>query len=194
MRLLLDPKNEELADIPQHATTDNIDITAREVARRHSTLKNPSAFTRNEGLEARSSLRPRHSSKEYAKSSQEVGRAASLNQAAGYRQGHQAAGSPAHAYGGSPRRPHPRGSNGRRRPALQRFWRDYKAVGDAVHSLSAANAERPVTHLPFARRQDVRRNGRLTGRSRPAWVEFLQQIHNAFAQQTSTDSRRQSTT
>lgn len=34
-------------------------------------------------------------------------------------------------------------------PALERFWRDYKAVGDAVHSLSAANAERPVTHLPL---------------------------------------------
>lgn len=48
MRLLLDPKNEELADILNTLLTDNIDITAREVARRHSTLKNPSAFTRNE--------------------------------------------------------------------------------------------------------------------------------------------------
>lgn len=52
MRLLLDPKNEELADILNTLLTDNIDITAREVARRHSTLKNPSAFTRNEARSA----------------------------------------------------------------------------------------------------------------------------------------------
>ena len=52
MRLLLDPKNEELTDILKTLLTDNIDITAREVARRHSTLKNPSAFTRNEARSA----------------------------------------------------------------------------------------------------------------------------------------------
>ena len=39
MRLLLDPKNEELADILNTLLTDNIDITAREVARKR--LGNP---------------------------------------------------------------------------------------------------------------------------------------------------------
>ena len=34
-------------------------------------------------------------------------------------------------------------------PALERFWRAYKAVGDAVHSHSAANVERPVANLPL---------------------------------------------
>ena len=33
MRLLLDPKNEELADILNTLLTDKLDITAREVAR-----------------------------------------------------------------------------------------------------------------------------------------------------------------
>ena len=33
MRLLLDPKNEELTDILKTLLTDNIDITAREVDR-----------------------------------------------------------------------------------------------------------------------------------------------------------------
>lgn len=39
MRLLLDPKNEELADILNTLLTDNIDITAREVARRPHLLR-----------------------------------------------------------------------------------------------------------------------------------------------------------
>lgn len=90
-------------------------------------------------LEARSSLRPRHSSKEYAKSSQEVGApACSQDQAAGYRQDikrleaqltHMVA-----AHAGLIRAVQMAGGG----PALERFWRDYKAVGDAVRSFSAA--------------------------------------------------------
>lgn len=114
MRLLLDPKNEELADILNTLLTDNIDITAREVARRHSTLKNPSAFTRNE---ARSALIAAAQAQQQGvrKIVAGGGGAGSLqDQAAGYRQDikrleaqltHMVA---AHAC-------HLRGSNGRRR-------------------------------------------------------------------------------
>jgi hypothetical protein len=149
MRLLLDPKNEELADILNTLLTDNIDITAREVARRHSTLKNPSAFTRNE---ARSALIAAAQAQQQGvrKIVAGGGGAGSLqDQAAGYRQDikrleaqltHMVA-----AHAGLIRAVQMAGGG----PALERFWRDYKAVGDAVHSLSAANAERPVTHLPL---------------------------------------------
>ena len=149
MRLLLDPKNEELADILNTLLTDNIDITAREVARRHSTLKNPSAFTRNE---ARSALIAAAQAQQQGvrKIVAGGGGAGSLqDQAAGYRQDikrleaqltHMVA-----AHAGLISAVQMAGGG----PALERFWRDYKAVGDAVHSLSAANAERPVTHLPL---------------------------------------------
>ena len=159
MRLLLDPKNEELADILNTLLTDNIDITAREVARRHSTLKNPSAFTRNEARSALIAAPQIEKLLQQAAQAQQQGvrkivagggGAGSLqDQAAGYRQDikrleaqltHMVA-----AHAGLIRAVQMAGGG----PALERFWRDYKAVGDAVHSLSAANAERPVTHLPL---------------------------------------------
>ena len=132
MRLLLDPKNEELADILNTLLTDNIDITAREVARRHSTLKNPSAFTRNE---ARSALIAAAQAQQQGvrKIVAGGGGAGSLqDQAAGYRQDikrleaqltHMVA-----AHAGLIRAVQMAGGG----PALERFWRDYKAVGDAV--------------------------------------------------------------
>lgn len=149
MRLLLDPKNEELASILHMLLTENIDITAREVARRHSMLKNPSAFTRNE---VRSALiAAAQAQQQGVRNIVAYGREPSSlqDQATGYRQdikrleaqlAHMVA-----AHAGLIRAVQMAGGG----PALERFWRDYKAVGDTVHSLSAANAERAVTHLPL---------------------------------------------
>ncbi|MCA0374683.1 hypothetical protein [Limnohabitans sp.] len=149
MRLLLDPKNEELTDILKTLLTDNIDITAREVARRHSTLKNPSAFTRNE---ARTALIAAAQAQQHGVRNIVAGSGASgslQDQVAGYRQEikrledqltHMVA-----AHAGLIRAVQMAGGG----PALERFWRDYKAVGDAVHSHSAANVERPVANLPL---------------------------------------------
>ncbi len=47
MRILQDPLNIELKKIVDLLTLEDIDITARAIARRHSALKNASAFTRN---------------------------------------------------------------------------------------------------------------------------------------------------
>jgi hypothetical protein len=47
MRKLQDPNNAELKAVLASLLADNIDITIREVARRHPELKNASAFTRN---------------------------------------------------------------------------------------------------------------------------------------------------
>lgn len=149
MRMLLDPKNEELSSILTLLLTENVDITAREVARRHSTLKNPSAFTRNE---ARSALIA-------AAQVQQQGvrnivasspRTDSLqDQVASYREDIQRLKSQlthmVAAHAGLIRAVQLAGGG----PALERFWHEYKAVGDTVHSLSAVPDDRPVTSLPL---------------------------------------------
>jgi hypothetical protein len=48
MRPLLDPQNAELSAVLDSLIVENIDVTVREVARRHQTLKNASAFTRSD--------------------------------------------------------------------------------------------------------------------------------------------------
>jgi hypothetical protein len=47
MRPLVDEAHKELMQILKDLLSDDLTITVREVARRHSTLKNASAFTRN---------------------------------------------------------------------------------------------------------------------------------------------------
>lgn len=47
MRPTLDSSNEELRRILEELISSDVDVTVREVARRHSSLKNASAFTRN---------------------------------------------------------------------------------------------------------------------------------------------------
>lgn len=47
MRKLLDAGNTDLTAVLERLLLEDVDITAREVARRHPTLRNASAFTRN---------------------------------------------------------------------------------------------------------------------------------------------------
>lgn len=47
MRTLLDPSNVELKKVLDQLALEDVDITARAIARHHSLLKNASAFTRN---------------------------------------------------------------------------------------------------------------------------------------------------
>ncbi len=47
MRKRHDPDNAMLKGVLENLVTDNVDVTIREVARRHPELKNASAFTRN---------------------------------------------------------------------------------------------------------------------------------------------------
>lgn len=48
MRITVDPSHDALEKVLAELLAEDIDITAREVARRHPSLKNASAFTRNE--------------------------------------------------------------------------------------------------------------------------------------------------
>ena len=47
MRKLIDGDNAQLSEVLENLLANDIDITVREVCRRHPLLKNPSAFTRN---------------------------------------------------------------------------------------------------------------------------------------------------
>lgn len=47
MRQLLDPENLELTNVLSQLLASDVDVTVREVARRHSQIKHASAFTRN---------------------------------------------------------------------------------------------------------------------------------------------------
>lgn len=47
MRKLQDPENTVLKQVLDNLVTENVEVTIREVARRHPRLKNVSAFTRN---------------------------------------------------------------------------------------------------------------------------------------------------
>jgi hypothetical protein len=47
MRMLADEKNEELQRVLDELLLEDVDITVREVARRHKAFKNASAFTRS---------------------------------------------------------------------------------------------------------------------------------------------------
>lgn len=47
MRVTIDPFHEELTQILSELLASDVDITAREIGRRHSSLKDASAFTRN---------------------------------------------------------------------------------------------------------------------------------------------------
>jgi hypothetical protein len=137
MRALLDPNNQELSSILKALLTENVEVTVREVARRHSCLKNPSAFTRNPVRSAliadaqvqQQSIREIVTSSrgEDAPNDRAEQRRAEIERLES-QVTHLVA-----AHAGLIRAVQLAGGMA----ALERFWRDYKAVGDAVQALSA---------------------------------------------------------
>ncbi len=79
MRRLIDADNTELAAVLEVLLLNDTDITIREVARRHSALKNPSAFTRNPArMAVIDRARQRQSDARNVKAESLVSRAASV--------------------------------------------------------------------------------------------------------------------
>ncbi|MFI8393856.1 hypothetical protein KVQ82_12170 [Pseudomonas sp. AO-1] len=150
MRRLQDPTNVELKAILEQLLSENVDITVREVARRHSELKNASAFTRNSArmslitearqkqLEARiiaASLTPTVvQAGVVAKRTVEV--AALELQIKRLVAAHAGLIRAVQLVGGM--------------GALERFWKEYKEVGDAVHKLGAVPQGAVVLVFPQA--------------------------------------------
>ena len=149
MRKLKDREHKELREILDNLLEEDVNITIREVARRHSSLKDASAFSRNEArmqlissaLQRQNDARAiaqacvreptRRSADELAKRSAEV--SSLREQVQTLTAGHLGLIRAVQATGGM--------------AALERFWRDYKNVADALHNLKAIPEESNVIHL-----------------------------------------------
>ncbi|SPS02927.1 hypothetical protein [Cupriavidus taiwanensis] len=149
MRKLQDPHNAELRAVLDGLLVDNIDITIREVARRHPELKNASAFTRNPvrmglideairrqcevrtvaaGLHIQDATTIEDARKQDAQIKELQRQVKHLVAAhAGLIRSVQLAGGMS---------------------ALERFWQEYKSIGDTVRALDAVSDGAVVLTLP----------------------------------------------
>lgn len=139
MRLLLDEANSDLAAVIEQLLGEDVDITAREIARRHPTLRNASAFTRNPKRHALiAQAQQRQMDARNVSTVPEAKRTTSLVATLGKKtervnelEGQVAALVASHAaciravmhHGGM--------------AALERFWADYKVIGEAIRALEA---------------------------------------------------------
>lgn len=153
MKPKLDPANEELARVLEHLLAADIDITAREVSRNHASLHDASAFTRSDdrmkmisdaqGRQAhmRTSLNP-HFVKAQSLSSK-LAQANDVNDALDIQvkaltASHAACIQAVMKAGGL--------------NALERFWRDYKAIGETARPLSMPAERAEVISMKESKR------------------------------------------
>lgn len=153
MRVLLDPGNEELTSILTALLTENVEVTFREVARRHSCLKNPSAFTRNKtrvDLIAAAQVQQQSIRRIAVSGADEKVQAAPKPDEAQAKikrlESQLALLAAAHA--GLIRSVQLAGGMA----ALERFWKDYKSICDAVHAHSGVPSASNVVQLATAPR------------------------------------------
>lgn len=153
MRVLLDPSHQELGAVLDQLLEEDVDITAREVARRHPTLKAVTAFTRNAARaqaiadaqrrqqEARSVATAPHRKRAETLSEQLERRGEKVSELEGavgaLVASHVACVRAVMRHGGM--------------PALERFWKDYKEIGEKVSSLGAVPESNPVIKLASRR-------------------------------------------
>jgi hypothetical protein len=150
MRRLLDEDNAQLKAVLAELLSQDFDITVREIARRHPTLGNASAFTRNEQRmkiigearrrqqEARAVAVAPHKQKAATLAERLEGREQEIvqlkSQVEALVASHAACVRAVLLHGGM--------------PALERFWSDYKAIGDMVRRLGALPCGANVIDLP----------------------------------------------
>ncbi|WP_321807788.1 hypothetical protein [Burkholderia sp. BCC1993] len=148
MKPRFDASNAELAGILDALLAEDVTITAREVARRHSTLHHATAFTRDAGrvtligqaqsrqVQLRTILNPhavRASSLSDQLGQKETRIDALENQVKTLVTSHAACIQAVMAAGGM--------------AALQRYWKEYKAIGEALRDLSAYPEAAEVVRL-----------------------------------------------
>jgi|ERR1700674_1161522 hypothetical protein len=149
MRKLQDSDNAELKTVLDSLLADNIDITVREVARRHAELKNASAFTRNPvrmGLIDEAIRRQREvravAAGSHIQDATIVADAREQDAHIGELKRQLKHLVAAHA--GLIRAVQLAGGMS----ALERFWQEYKTIGDTVRALDAASDGAVVLTLP----------------------------------------------
>jgi hypothetical protein len=149
MRRLLDNENVELRAVLDTLLTEDVDVTVREVARRHSKLRNASAFTRNADRMAMiEQAKQRQEDARHVKMDPELTRSATLSELLVQRNqevkrlkaqvsslvaSHAACVRAVMLHGGM--------------SALERFWTDYKSIGEAVRDLEALPSGAEVIEL-----------------------------------------------
>ena len=159
MRPILDRDHTELSAILAQLLADDVDVTAREVARRHSTLKNVTAFTRNaqrtrlideakrRQTEARAIALGPHRQR-MASVSEQLQRKTEEStqlqaQLSALVASHVACVRAVLRNGGI--------------QALERFWKDYKDIGDSIRAAGAVPASAEVITLPSRPKPPSRR-------------------------------------
>jgi hypothetical protein len=136
MRPTVDGDHKELLKVLADLSAEGTDITVREVARRHPRLKNASNFTRNtKRMELIASAKQHQLSARAALTNPHIEKATGLAEQLAIAKArvtelelqlkalvasHAACVRAVMLHGGM--------------PALERFWRDYKAIGDAVRA------------------------------------------------------------
>jgi hypothetical protein len=161
VRPTVDPDHGELMQILGDLTREDVDITAHEVARRHSTLKHASNFTRNKDRAQLISI-ARHKQEEARAAvgeqaerpavslGEQLARAkATIKELEEQRQAlvasHAACVRAVMRLGGM--------------SALEKFWKDYKAIGDtllAMESMPSTAEIIPMTSDTNASKEDRR--------------------------------------
>lgn len=155
MRVLLDPSHHELSEVLDQLLEEDVDVTAREVARRHPTLKAVTAFTRNAARaqviadaqrrqqEVRSVATTPHRKRAETLSEQLERRGEKVTELEGAVSAlvasHVACVRAVMRHGGM--------------PALERFWNDYKEIGEQVSSLGAIPEPAPVINFEQSRKR-----------------------------------------
>lgn len=155
MRVLLDPAKHELNAVLSQLLEEDVDITAREVARRHPTIKTVTAFTRNQARaqviadakrrqqEVRAVATDPHRQRAETLSEQLERRGARLKELEGTVDAliasHVACVRAVMRHGGM--------------PALERFWHDYKAIGEIVQKVGAMPEPAQVIDLAHKRKR-----------------------------------------
>jgi hypothetical protein len=154
MKPKLDPSNLELSRVLDALLAADIDITAREVSRHHTSLRNASAFTRNPGRmemitdyqtrqkELRGALNPHYVQSKSL--SDKLAQAKDANDMLGLQvkaliASHAACIQAVMTAGGL--------------NALERFWHDYKAIGEAVRPAAMPSERAEVIDLKTSRQR-----------------------------------------
>ena len=149
MRKRHDPDNATLKGVLENLIAENVDVTIREVARRHPELNNASAFTRNPGrmtliddalrrqAEVRAiaaELQTSHASMVGGSETQRARIATLDRQVRNLVAAHVGLIRAVQLAGGM--------------SALERFWKEYKTFGDAVFALDAVPRGAAVQAFP----------------------------------------------
>jgi hypothetical protein len=149
MKKLADADNSELSSVLEALLNEDVVITVREVARRHTLLKNASAFTRSPGRMAlienaqKRQADARKLSTEPLRAKSERLQEALTQRNAEVAQLEATVRELAAAHAGLIRAVMLAGGMS----ALERFWADFKTVADTVHGLGAAPGTCQVVRL-----------------------------------------------